>query len=211
MDKLIETGVWPLAVVIIALAALLMLRVPLSRLLDRTRKIGAGDNAIDFSESRTELQQIQAQPSVNVGQVPPYAIGPPTSAVAEIEKQIIQTLSTYNETDDTKRQRLIRGFAIMALNHEFETIYRLIFGSQLDLLLRANAGGLDEAGADAIYQNAKSSFPTVHDSGSREMWLKFLSDRQLIDRKDGRISTNPKGKEFMQYLVEAGLTLPKGG
>jgi hypothetical protein len=98
------------------------------------------------------------------------------------------------------------------MQHEFEVVYRLIFGSQLDLLLRANAGSLDEAGADALYQNAKAQFPAVHQANSLDMWLGFLANYGLINRSNGRISTTPKGKEFMQYLVAAGLTTPnKGG
>ena len=101
---------------------------------------------------------------------------------------------------------------MMNLQHDFEVVYRLIFGSQLEVLLRANAGSLDEAGADALYQNAKAQFPIVHLGGSLDGRLGFLVNHGLINRNNGRISTTPKGKEFMQYLVEFGLTAPnKGG
>jgi hypothetical protein len=211
IQSLIEHGMWPLASVIIALAALLMFRGSISGLLNRTKKIGAGNNAIDFAEPKTtELQQIQAQPTTNQLSTN-YSLAPPSAAVAEIERQVIQLLSSSNEGDDAKRHRLIRGAAVLALQRDFEVIYRLIFGSQLDLLLRANAGGFDEAGADALYRNARGMFPAVHESGSFEMWLSFLVNRQLIERKSSRILVTQKGKEFMQYLVEVGLTTPKGG
>jgi hypothetical protein len=78
-------------------------------------------------------------------------------------------------------------------------------------LLRANAGGIDNAIADSLYQNAKTFFPAVHQTGSLDIWLGFLLGRQLIERQGGRISVTAKGKEFMQYLVQVGATTPKGG
>ena len=177
----------------------------------RTKKIGFGGKAIDFSEPKvTELQQLQA--SATADQITNNPLGPPTPTVAEIEQSITKWLGALNEGEDAKRRRLIRATAMMNLQHDFEVVYRLIFGSQLEVLLRANAGSLDEAGADALYQNAKAQFPIVHLGGSLDGRLGFLVNHGLINRNNGRISTTPKGKEFMQYLVEFGLTAPnKGG
>jgi len=212
VDKLIEYGVWPLAVVIIGIVAMVIFRGPVSGLLNRTKKIGAGSNAIDFAEPKTtELQQAQAQPQPPAGQIANDPLGPPSASVAELEKQIVQQLNSRNDNEEFKMRRLIRASAILALNSDFEVIYRLIFGSQLDLLLRANAGGIDEAAASLIYQNAQTAFPLVHESGSFDMWLSFPIGRGLVERKNGRISTTLKGKEFMRYLVDVGLTMPKAG
>ena len=105
---------WPLAVVIIALTALFVFRAAFSDLLNRTKRIGAGSSAIDFSEPKTtEQQQIQAQPTPS--QIPNYALGPPSPAVAEIERQIVQLLNSHTEDEESRKQRLIRGAATMAL------------------------------------------------------------------------------------------------
>jgi hypothetical protein len=62
MQTLIEYGTWPSAIVIIAIFALCMFRAPITAVLYRTKKIGAGSKAIDFSDPpTTELQQIQPQ------------------------------------------------------------------------------------------------------------------------------------------------------
>jgi hypothetical protein len=187
-------------------------RSPISGLINRTKKIGAGDKAIDFSDpTTTERQQSQVQSSISTKQITDYSLGPPSVAVAEVEQVINDRLATMNDHDD-KIKRLTRGFAITLLQKDFEAAYRLIFGSQLDLLLRSNVGGgLDEATAQAIFENARTLYPTVHEGASFDLWLSFLLNARFIEKRQSlpRLFTTPKGQEFMQYLVQVGLTTPK--
>jgi hypothetical protein len=214
MDKLIEFGMWPAAAVIIAVAALGMFRQPIVSLIQRTRKIGAGDKAIDFSDSgTTERQQLQAQSNATppAGQITYHPLGPPSAAVADIEQKVAQKLAEFNDDADTKIKRLTRGFAITMIQKDFEVYYRIIFGSQIELMLRANAGGIDDVTAQAMFDNAKNLFPSVHQSASFDQWLGFPMNANLIEKRQGTalIFTTPLGKEFLQYLVEMGLTTPK--
>lgn len=213
MELLIQHGLWPLAAVIIAIFGISMFRGPLAALVNRTKKIGAGSGAIDFAEATTPERQknIQAQSeSASPSSETQYALGPPTPTIADLEKQIADRLSTFNDGDDGKIKRLIRAFAITELHKEFEIVYRIIFGSQIDLLLAANAGGVDDAAALAILENARSLYPNIHpQSTSLEPWLSYPLQAALIQRIDQRIFTTQRGKEFMQYLVDVGLTNPK--
>jgi hypothetical protein len=211
MDTLIAHGMWPAAAALIALVGLGMFRTPLTALIYRTRKIGAGDKAIDF-EATTERQQLQVEAvTQQPSKLDNDPLGPPSPQIAEIERHVTERISAFNDPDDATRiRRLVRGFSIMALQKEFEVIYRLIFGSQLDLLLHANAGGIDLAAADAIFENAKALYPAVHGSTSCNQWLAYPLNIRLVERRDGdRIHATQRGQEFMHYLIESGLTNPK--
>ena len=59
---------------------------------------------------------------------------------------------------------------------------------------------------NAIYQNARLSFPAIHEPGSFEQWLSFLLNSRLVERKAGRVVATPKAKDFMRCLVDVGLT-----
>jgi hypothetical protein len=210
MESLVQHGMWPLAAVIIAIAGFGIFRAPIAALLNRTKKIGAGGSAIDFSETTERQQNNQvtaAKTETASNQI--TSLGPPSPAVAEMEAQVAERLNAFNDDDAGKISRLKRGLATLALQRDFEIIYRVIFGSQLDLLLKANARPLDNVSVQAIYDEAKSLFPSAHDKGSLEAWLSFPLTQQLLLREDGLIYATPRGKEFLQYLVEVGLTLPK--
>jgi hypothetical protein len=134
-------------------------------------------------------------------------------ARAELEQAIDKRLAGFNEPEGSKTRRLVRALAITVLQQEFEVTYRLIFGSQLDLLLRANAGGIDLPAAQAIFENAKALFPAVHQSATFDQWFSFPHNSRLVqwNADHTRILITERGKEFMQYLVTAGLTSPKSG
>ncbi len=213
MEKLIEFGMWPLSVVIIVLVGLGMFRSQLAGLINRAKKIGSGTTAIDFSEAAiTERQQMQVQTttkSLPTNQIENHPLGPPSVVVADVEREVTEKLTSFNEGDETKMKRLVRGFSVMMLQKEFEILYRTIFGSQLDLLLRANAGGIGDLAAQEIFENAKGLYPNVHQTATFDMWLAFPLNTRLIERRQGLIVTTPRGKEFLQYLVEVGLTNPR--
>jgi hypothetical protein len=213
MDSLFQHGMWPLAFVIVMIVGFGIFRGPIAALVYRTKRIGTGSNAIDFADATERQQSIQAQSDATVGKeiTQHHPMGPPSHTVAEIEGQIVAGLASFeHEPQETKTKRLIRALSLTELQRQFEVTYRVIFASQLELLLAANAGGgIDEASAAAILENAKSVYPSIHQSGTFEGWLSYLLRSSLIEKRDGRIYATQRGKEFMQYLVEAGLTNPK--
>lgn len=211
-EKVIELLAWPAAVVIIAIVAMLIFRGPAASLIGRIKKIGAGERGIDFSDGATEKQQIEAQSKMLLPAAPieNHPLGPPSPSIAEMEKRVIERLASFNETQDLTMKRLIRGFAVTNQQKDFEILHRLIFGSQLDLLLAANAGGVSQDHARLIFENAKTNHPHAHEAGSFEAWMEFPENTGIITtHEDGRIMTTDRGKEFMQYLVQVGLTSPK--
>jgi len=74
-----------------------------------------------------------------------------------MEEEVAERLAKFEDDDGGKIKRLTRALAMMALHRDFEIIHRLIFGSQLDLLLRANAHRVSPETLQAIFEQAKSN------------------------------------------------------
>lgn len=213
MEKIIEMVAWPATAALVSIVALLIFRAPIAALINRTKRINGKNSAIDFddvpaSEKQRQEQQKQITNSVALQTVAPLA--PPSEVVAATENDIRRIVDGIPENDAGKQARLIRALAISDLQKDFETIYRILFGSQLDFLLAANAGGVSKERAEQMFQAAVAAYPEIHQNANVDMWLAFPKNVGLLaDDPHGRLTTTTKAKEFMQYLVSVGLTSPK--
>lgn len=213
MEMLLTLAAWPIAAILVSLGFFLVFKGPISALILRTRGIKGKNGAVDFGDipgaEKQEQEQEQQKQIATTALQSVAALGPPSEVVAGAEERIRRSLN-QDESDDLKQARLIRGFAIALLQKDFETIYRIIFGSQIDLLLAANAGGITRDRATEIFSQAAAIYPQVHQNANADMWMAFPKNADLISQdENGRITTTARGKEFLQYLVLVGLTSPK--
>ncbi|MBR1172784.1 hypothetical protein JQ617_02350 [Bradyrhizobium sp. KB893862 SZCCT0404] len=220
--KVGELVKWPLVALIVAVIALLILKKPISALLARMKRAAIGDKAVDFSDSAAIASEQQQKnqiekptaPETPSGELPPPPAPP---ALAAMEKNIVDTLAASNASDEVKRLWLIRGMAVAKMERAHEITYRLIMGSQIGLLLQANTGvPTSMESARAIYDDAKNNFPAIYNNFDFDGWLTWPSNTGLINIEQhgvaGSIITiTDIGKEFLHYLVSAGLTSTKIG
>jgi hypothetical protein len=97
---------------------------------------------------------------------------------------------------------LIRHLAVTQLVARAETIYRTIFGSQIQLLKAVNHFGprtRDEL--MDFYNRAKSEFPSIA-SYPFENYLNYLISHGLLIQEQDRFAITVAGKEFLKYLVD---------
>lgn len=220
--KLGELLKWPVTTFVLVLVILLILRTTVQSLLERMRRAAFGNKALDFGEPAaiaSEQQQLQAQVTLPIAdasaaELPPP---PPPPALAAMEAPIAAAISASSASDDIKRAWLIRGVAVAKLERAHEITYRLIVGSQIELLHRANAGiPLDIDGARAIYEAATFAFPEVYKNFTFDAWLAWprnsgLTQIEIDPSNRSFIKITDNGRDFLHYLVGAGLTSPKMG
>jgi hypothetical protein len=211
-----ELAKWPLAVIIVVL----ILKGSVQSLIARVRRAAVGNKAFEFSENAAivgEQQQIakppETAPVVSSNELPPPA---PSPAVARVEAPIAAAINSSQASEEIKRSWLIRIAAIARLERAHEATYRVIMGSQLSLLLQANAvPHVDFDGARSIYNEAKARYPDLYKTFEFETWVGWLSHSGLTETKgplnSPQITITDIGKEFLHYLVHAGLTTPKYG
>jgi hypothetical protein len=218
--QVLEIIKWPLAAVICIAVALLMLRSPLSTLIGRARRAGFGDKAIiDFLPTSAEQQKALEPPSstVAVPTVPAAMTLPvPMEIYTPIETEITNGLETSQFPPDVQKAWLIRALAAMRVMRGHEITYRLILGSQIELLLVANSSSLPNmTRTHQIFDAAKAAFPKIYENFSFEPWLHFILNSGLlkIDQigVEQALRITPLGQDFLHYLVSNNLTTPKAG
>src|SRR3569833_709552 len=131
MDKVIEYGMWPLSIMIIAIFAMVIFKGPIASMINRTKKIGAGSRVIEMTDAVADQQQSLAKPATE--SIAPV-IGPASEPVALIEGLVQNKLNEFSESPEQERSRLIRAETKTTKKKQFEQYYRLIFGSQLELM-----------------------------------------------------------------------------
>ena len=216
--QILEIVKWPLVVTICVAAALLILRSPITQLIGRARRAGFGDKSIDFSPTAAEQQKALEPPSaIAAPMVPADAIRPPPMEIyAEIERETSTALEASKYPPDLQIAWLIRGVAVHRVLRDHEVIYRLILGSQIELLFAANTAPLPNmVRAQLIFDSAKLRFPDLYTNFSFEAWLHFVLNAKLVQTQtlgvEQVLRTTPLGQDFLHYLVNNNLTSPKGG
>jgi hypothetical protein len=92
-----------------------------------------------------------------------------------------------------------------------ERNYNVIFGSQLQLLARANSGGgVPLNAAKAMYEAAKSGNPEVYLTFTFEQWMGFLQGAGLIEiAPSGNYILTSFGRGFLKYILDRHLSVVK--
>jgi hypothetical protein len=88
----------------------------------------------------------------------------------------------------------------------FDTVWEIIFGSQIALLIKLNVAGV--AGLDldqgrAIYKAAADFEPDFFAKDTFERWFGFLEKAQLARQAEGKLYLTPEGRDFFHYLIDA--------
>jgi hypothetical protein len=217
--QILEIIKWPLAAVISVAVIVVILRSSFSTLIARARRAGFGDKSIDFSPTAAEQQKTLEPPTsaVMTPSVPAEAALPqPMEIYTAIESEITTALNTGNYPPDIQKAWLIRAVAVNRVMRGHEIVYRLILGSQIELLLAANTAPLPNmVRAHQIFDAAKARFPDLYTNFSFEAWLHYPLNNVLLKIEtlgvEQVLRITPFGQDFLHYLVTNNLTSPKAG
>jgi hypothetical protein len=121
-------------------------------------------------------------------------------------------MTTAKLPPDVEKAWLIRTVATWQVARTHEIIYRLIYGSQIDLLLQANTLSPPNLNsAQQIYDGAKTRYPELYKDFSFEAWVRFPVNAGLMREEATVMRITPLGQDFLHYLVQNSLTNPKYG
>jgi hypothetical protein len=220
VDRLLEVAAWPVAIVLIAVAALTIYRSPISDLIRRARGVAYGNKTIDLSGGQTatavETQKKSEIPMPPAADVVPASHAmpplPPTDVHARVE-QDISAILTSDIPADVQKAWLVRAVSIARIQRAHEMTYRLILGAQISLLTEANGPvPCSETRAREIYERGKTLFPLVYNDFSFENWIRWPVTTGLLQKEDGVVPVfriTQIGRDFLHYLVDTGLTTGK--
>jgi hypothetical protein len=205
---------WPLAFVICFIVFVLILRAPLDKLISRIKGFKVGNHTIDASGDVPEQQKKIETTSDSNPPVPTsdtITLPLPNELYSQIEQGIRETSATAHIAPDVERAWFIRVIAIYRVWYGHERVYRLITGSQLELLLRANTAPVKTDTTRELYEAAKARFPDLYAEFSFETWMNFPINSGLLREEASTLRITLLGQDFLHYLINNSLTNPKSG
>lgn len=194
-------------VLILGLVALFMFRNEIAGMLNRTRSIGNGAVRIDPAQQGAVVEkdpQIEAEKLIREVH---------SDLIQEAEEHLTKELNKRGLSGDPALRVAIRYASANWIMLDFERIYRLIWGSQLNLLsyLNTQRQGHPREAFRLFYTPAANLYPEAYEHMSYDQWLAFLLDNLLLREDDRQLRITVKGCEFLTHLAKVGYTLDKVG
>jgi hypothetical protein len=197
-----EYVAWPIVVLILGLVALCMFKRNIAGRIDKIKKI----ERIGVS---LESDQTQSIPEIKGSGFQELMDLASSQLLRNRENNVRNELKTRGITNDQEIIKILtRAFASSQLTLQWEQIEKVIFGSQLALLVDMNArpAGLTVAEIKLYYDNAAKQNPLVYANYTFEQYVYYLETVQLIVKGGSGYQVSLEGKEFMVWLVQSGRT-----
>jgi hypothetical protein len=196
-----------IAIVIISISFLLTFRKKIGGLIDRIKSIGKDGVSL---ESGKQITKSEVDPRKEA-----------EALMRQFDSALIREAEDLIKADLAKKGLLgaeelipvlIRYTAALSIAYAFSELYRIIWGSQLSLLDYLNAHSPQPITALRVfYSSGVSQYPLYYEAYTFEQWLGFLKDQLLIREDAGMIGITVRGREFLTYLTNTGLSRYKGG
>ncbi len=203
-----ETGIYVAGtLVILGIVFMLIFRRPINQLIDRIRSISKSGISIDSTQKMvTAERDPRAEAEAMIRDLD-------SALIREFEDEISKDLSGRNLSGDAAVRVLVRYLAVTAINLGFEKTYRVIWGSQLNLLnyLNSLTTGEPAEALRSFYVLASSQYPEWYRGYSFEQWLGYLKGELLLTEDGGRLHITVRGREFLTHLTRMGYTYNKAG
>jgi len=196
LEQFTKYGTWPLAALIFCLIVVFGFRKSVGPIFD---KIGP---AIDRLKKAGPLD-------VRTESAPKIFHPLESQLLQDREDAIRKDLEKLFPNDLAARANsLITHLAATQLVLAFESISKLIWGSQLELLLHVNSS-FNGAFVDELkvfYEKAAAAHSTGLKDYPFDNYLGFLVNSGLLIRTNGRVYITPFAKEFLAHLARTGAT-----
>jgi hypothetical protein len=194
---------WPLAAVSAFLIFLLLFRGPIAALIQRVRSIKR-----DGIETGPITPQSEA-PNPDAADALMRSFESPM--LLEAEKAIRGELKRRGlDCSPPAVDVLIRHLARAQMQAAFESLYRVVFGSQLALLREANTGvGISFEAAKALYVSVSAQNPEFFKGYSYSDYIGFMLNQQLVLESNGAYRSTIRGQTFLEWMVRCQLTEKK--
>lgn len=196
---------WPQLCLIIVLLFIYFFRKNISNLLDRVIHIGA--TGVDFQQSTInpppDLSEEINKPKTNDSQIEQM------KTIQESIQFINNYLDEkYQNDPDKAKNLLISELATAYFNFRCQSVYNLIFGSQIQLLKSLNNNrdtGLSKAQANEHYNVIINNYPTPLSKWNIDNYLHFLTQSKLITLENESYKITHFGVDFLIWLLWSGL------
>ena len=201
--KILEIFAWPFVVLIIVL----IVKKPLFDLINRITKVGYGSTTIETQQQQSAEKQLKSKIS-NVDKV----LGLYRNETIESYRNLVNNESDIDVLDSCpeKVERLLNYSIALYIIKQFESIYNLIFGSQLMILQQLNTfAHEDRESLKRYYDYAKEQNLDFFENYNFENYIDFLDHYELIVENKEGIGITTLGVDFLKFITETNKNINK--
>lgn len=195
--------IWPVTILVIVF----LLRKNLRGLLDRVRKISYKDASAELSaqvrSQEKALKTTKAEAKMSGQQKKSLAAKAGTIGSIKPPKKPAETKKVIAQANEE--------IALRDTLLDFERIYNVIFGSQIQILLDLNSSkdGLPIQNVEALFNKTMLKWrPTFTDWGF-DKYMSYLLSTGLVEIDENRLYITQKGEAFVGYLLSQRYNLNK--
>ncbi|HNS81197.1 MAG TPA: hypothetical protein PKM67_07045 [Kiritimatiellia bacterium] len=202
--KVIDILKWPCA----ALIACLIFRKAICSVLARIKSVGKDGVQVDPPKANDQSQTPPEVHEIKEDDGLMHAFNYPS--LLDQEHAIVDDLKRlgYESTGKTI-SLLIRYLANAQITILFQNIYRLIFGSQivfLKVLNQNRVDGLNQEYLEHYYSRVKSKHSPGFDRWNTKQYVEYLISSKLIRLDADRYYITNLGIDYLQWMINAGLS-----
>jgi hypothetical protein len=209
---------WPITMGVIAW----VFRDPVKSMISRVRQLSGFGGTADFTASDAISHQQSAKVSTTASLSAPADTNnfPPSDPVYDILDRQLETHldQLVKGGDNVKLAWAIRQRSVSEATRIHEANYRVIFGSQIHALKTLNVVGTGAVSEfESFYETVRSNpaWEAMHKDRTFEQWGQFLIGAAyvvLVEDSDPKtVQITPFGKQFLQWMVLAGVPDAKPG
>ena len=195
---------WPCVVLILGLVALFLFKREVAKLIDRVRKIDR--TGITTGGDHSQSQTLPESKASSFQELMDSASSPLLRERENFIRDALKARGISNEQEAVKI--LTRALAGSQLTVQWEQIEKVIFGSQVAILVEMNTrpAGLSLEALHKVYDAVAKQFPSTYEGYTFEQYIGYLDAVRLIVKGGDGYQITLEGKEFMVWLVQTGKT-----
>jgi hypothetical protein len=212
--QLIGVLKWPALVLLLVIFVIIVYRRGFASIVaglrNRTVSVGGAQLGAEQQQEAAQpaLPDPAPTPAVPHAEVPrpPAAAGAQTPHLfEESDNPFITEIANSGEERD---RWLYREGAKLAIQRDFERLYRTMFASQLEVLRAANGsmhwGGVTGDALRSAYDETAARFPDVYRTYAFEGWRAYMLNNSVLVQNGDRWAITNKGNLYLHFLVASG-------
>lgn len=203
-SKTIDALAWPICIIIMALIFKNAISNAISTLAARVKSLGLSSAIFNEPAQKSDNNEDKLKNSLeDVLENEPLIKSYLAWAEEEIKKGV--KLTNLPEIAFLKAK-----VVELHIYFNFEKIYRVIYGSQIHLLMFMNSQTYTaKEEVEKFYLRAKLAFPNLYNQYSFNQWINYLKNELLVNENEHGYSITLEGKTFIIFITRQNYDINK--
>jgi hypothetical protein len=207
--SLLDVLKWPLLVIFF----LVIFRKPIIAFINRLTKIGRGNLSLVADGDTHQQKGNPEKPQASVSLVDKGLGLFQSETIGYFHQLVMKETDLSNIAEESSQVERLSNYAtILYIYKYFDSIYYVIYGSQLQILQQLNTFAVETRETlKRFYDAAVTQNPAIYANYTYESYLAYLLSYQLILDAGTQIRITYFGADFLKYIVATNKTMNRIG